>query len=47
MVWLASFDFDILYPSLVPDPKNTVADAQSREPFVRPTLMHHLTPSTP
>lgn len=37
---LAPFDFDIQY---ILGPKNTVADALSREPFVRGKVLHRLT----
>ena len=37
---LASFDFEIRY---IPSPKNVVADALSREPFVQPSVLHGLT----
>lgn len=37
---LAPYNFDIKY---IPEPKNVVADALSREPFVRPSVVHQLT----
>ncbi|KAL2100544.1 hypothetical protein ACEWY4_002305 [Coilia grayii] len=36
---LAAYDFDLRY---VPGPKNTVADALSREPFVKSCISHRL-----
>ncbi|KAJ8404546.1 hypothetical protein AAFF_G00338130 [Aldrovandia affinis] len=37
---LAPYNFDIRY---IPDPRNVVADALSREPFIRPSVFHRLT----
>lgn len=39
MAKLAAYDFDLKY---VPGPKNTVAKALSREPFVRSCVSHRL-----